>query len=213
MKQRTNEFIKGILAGIMIAIGASTYLYLENHYVGAVLFTIGLYTIYTLDFYLFTGKVGFLLEDRDPVKLLVIWLGNLVGTVSVALLLGLTRLSDSHIVADAVHYAEIKIGDNLLSVFILGCFCGLMMYIAAKSYRIAVNTHNAVGGYVGLFLCVMVFLLLGFEHSVANMFYFTLAGAWSMDGVIALLVVTMGNTVGALMPTLIMMPVRDTAHA
>lgn len=197
----------------MIAIGGCAYLTIDNHYVGAMLFTIGLFTIYTLDFYLYTGKVGFLLEERDLLKMLVIWLGNLVGTVGMALLVMQTRMvSTTEIIEHATSYAEIKLGDGLISIFILGCFCGLMMYIGAKSYKLTTNTANSVGGYIGLFLCVMVFLLLGFEHSVANMFYFTLAGVWSLEAIIALVVVSLGNAVGAMFPSLILLPVKQMAH-
>ncbi len=207
------NFIKGILAGIVIAVGGCAYLTIDNLYMGAVLFAIGLFTIYSLDFYLFTGKVGFLLEDGDVVKLGTIWLGNLVGAVGMALLVMQTRMVDTtEILAHAQQYATVKIGDGLISIFILGCFCGLMMYIAAMTHRITTHTANSVGGYVGILLCVMVFLLLGFEHSVANMFYFTLAKAWSVEAIVALVVVSLGNALGALFPSLVMLPVKHLAH-
>lgn len=201
----TTPFLKAILAGVMIGIGASAYLSTENPYVGALLFTIGLFTIYSLDFYLFTGKVGYLLENPDLIQISVIWLGNLVGTLVTATLLLQTRLtSTTEFIYHAQHYAEIKLEDGLLSVFILACFCGLMMYIGAQSFKSTQNTSNSVGGYIALFLCVMVFLGLGFEHSIANMFYFTLAGAWSPWAAVALMVVTLGNALGGLFPTLLL---------
>lgn len=206
------SFLKAILAGLMISIGATAYLCIENHYVGAALFTIGLYTIYTLDFYLFTGKVGFALVDKNIANLLVIWLGNLTGVVLTAFLVLSTRIvSTSDLVYHAQVYANIKLNDNLLSMFILGCFCGLMMFIGAKSFKSTQNTHNSIGGYIGLYLCVMVFLLLGFEHSIANMYYFTMANAWSFEAVIALLVVTFGNAVGGLFPSVLLLSIK-TQH-
>ena len=47
-----------------------------------------------------------------------------------------------------------------------------------------------------MFFCVIVFILSGYEHSVANAFYFTVAGAWSVKAVGYLLWVTLGNAVG-----------------
>ncbi|MFI3206478.1 MAG: formate/nitrite transporter family protein [Clostridia bacterium] len=206
-------FCKAILAGLMIAVGASAYLVVENHYVGAMLFTIGLFTIYTLDFYLYTGKVGYLLRDKDVLKIVVIWLGNLVGVLgSAALVLNTRMITTTEIIEHATSYAETKISDGLLSIFILACFCGLMMYIAAQAYNTTKDTANSVGGYVGLFLCVMVFLLLGFDHSIANMYYFTMAGAWSGEAVIALIVATLGNALGGLFPSLIMLPFKNSTH-
>ena len=203
-------FLKAILAGIMIAIGGMAYLGIENHYVGAMLFTIGLFTIYTLDLYLYTGKIGFLLEDKDILKIVVIWFGNLVGAVTTAGLVLTTRMVETTPIIDgAKHYAEVKLGDSsYISIFVMGIFCGIMMYLAAISFKKTQNTQNSIGGYVGLFLCVMIFLLLGFEHSIANMFYFTIAGAWSIKAIVALLVVTLGNAVGGLLFNVISLPME-----
>ena len=44
----------------------------------------------------------------------------------------------------------------------------------------------------------MIFILSGFEHSIANMFYFSLAGVWSVKAVIYILVMICGNAFGAL---------------
>ncbi len=45
----------------------------------------------------------------------------------------------------------------------------------------------------------MVFILCGFEHCVANMFYFSVAGCWSGKLLLRLLVMTLGNTVGGVL--------------
>ncbi len=196
----------------MIALGATAYLTVDNHYVGAALFTIGLFTIYTLDLYLYTGKVGYLLEDKDIIKIIVIWFGNLVGVLATAFAMLATRMiNTTALIEHAELYADVKLGDNLFSVFILAAFCGIMMYIAAQSFKSTQNTHNSVGGYVGLFLCVMIFLLLGFEHSVANMFYFTIASAWSSHAIIALIVASLGNALGGLLFSLISIPMKKFA--
>ena len=209
-KKHITTFLKAILAGMMIAIGGSVYLGIESHNLGAALFTIGLFVIYTLDLYLYTGKIGFLLEDKDPLKIVIIWFGNLVGATATAGLVLCTRMvTTTHVVESAKHYAEVKLGDpSYLSIFVLGIFCGIMMYLAAISFKTTQNTQNSVGGYIGLFLCVMIFLLLGFEHSIANMFYFTIAGAWSVKAVIALIVVSIGNAVGGLLIPVLSIPME-----
>ena len=45
----------------------------------------------------------------------------------------------------------------------------------------------------------MGFILCGAEHCVADMFYYHVAGAWSMDMIIRLLVITAGNAVGGIL--------------
>ena len=51
-----------------------------------------------------------------------------------------------------------------------------MIYIGVEGYRS--NPHE-LGKYLALFFGVCVFILCGFEHCVANMYYFTMGGAWS----------------------------------
>ena len=55
---------------------------------------------------------------------------------------------------------------------------------------VAVDGFKEKGNPVILFLCVSVFILAGFEHCVANMFYFTLAGVWSGRTFIYLFIMT-----------------------
>ena len=55
-----------------------------------------------------------------------------------------------------------------------------------------------MGKYLSLFLGVMVFILSGFEHSVADMFYFWMAGNWAGDAIIRLIVITLGNAAGGI---------------
>ena len=53
--------------------------------------------------------------------------------------------------------------------------------------------------YLSLFFGVTIFILCGFEHCVADMFYFTLARVWSADVLLRTLVITLGNGVGAVL--------------
>lgn len=85
-----------------------------------------------------------------------------------------------------------KMGDNPLSIFILAVFCGILMYIAVDGYK-------EKGNPVILFLGVSVFILSGFEHCIANMFYFSLAGAWSVKAIVYLLIMTIGNSIGGIL--------------
>ena len=75
-------FVSGILAGISIAIGGLVFLSVENRVIGAALFTVGLFSVCSFGFHLFTGKVCYVFQnDKEyAIQLPVIWLGNLVGT-------------------------------------------------------------------------------------------------------------------------------------
>lgn len=192
-------FIKSIVAGVIVTIAAGQYLIMDNKYIGAVAFTIGLFSIYTLGLSLFTGKVGFLLSDKDVLSVVVVWVGNLVGTVLSAQMFMLTRLVETTtLIEKAVYSSNVKLNDGMLSVFILAIGCGILMYVGAYSFKKTQNTENSFGGYFGMTLCVIVFVLFGFEHSIANMVYFTFAKAWSISAVLPLIVATLGNAVGGL---------------
>ena len=50
-------FVSGIWGGVCIALGGVAFLSLESNILGALFFTVGLFTICTMGLSLFTGKV------------------------------------------------------------------------------------------------------------------------------------------------------------
>lgn len=66
-----------------------------------------------------------------------------------------------------------------------------MMYLAVKGYQ-----GNA--DWLLVVLPVMVFILSGFEHSIANMFYFAMAGEYSLKAFGYIGVMLIGNAIGSL---------------
>ena len=196
MKKRLAVFVSAVLAGISIALGGTVFLSLESKVLGAALFTVGLFTICTLGLHLFTGKVCYVF-DKDKSyawDLPVIWLGNLCGTWLSAQALRATRAGDA-LAEKASALCQVKLNDGLLSIFVLAVFCNILIYIAVEGFN--KNPHE-LGKYLSLFFGVMVFILCGFEHCVANMFYFSVAAAWSGKTLLYLLVMTLGNAVGGL---------------
>ena len=61
--------------------------------------------------------------------------------------------------------ADIKLNDTLISILILSFFCGILMYLAVNTYK----EVKDIGKYLAVFLGVIVFILCGFEHCIANM--------------------------------------------
>lgn len=193
---KVRDFVYAVLAGVSISIGGTVYLSMENKAVGALLFSVGLFTVCTFGLNLFTGKVCYW-----PGKglayggwLVLVWLGNLVGAELTGLLMRATR-AGAALAEKAGGLCATKLGDSLVSIFILSVFCNILIYIAVENYR--GNPHEA-GKYLGIVFGVIVFILCGFEHCVANMFYFAVANVWSGKTVLYLLVMTLGNTVGGL---------------
>lgn len=192
-KKYVRMFLLAVLSGLVIGVGGTVFLSAENRVVGAVLFTVGLYTICIQGLNLFTGKVGYLFDNKPIylVELLVIWLGNFLGTVISAALILQTRIAG--IAETARSICEVKLQDGYVSLFVLGIFCGMLMFIAVDGYK------RTNGNPLFLFMGVVTFILCGFEHCIADMFYFTLAGMWSAKALLCILVITLGNSVGGVL--------------
>ena len=188
--------IDGIKAGIMIAIGGSVFLSCENRYIGAILFSVALLCICLKGYSLFTGKVGYLPENHSKEALKILLCGLLGNIVSTILLGYAVSFANPALGEAAKVICEAKLSQEALQTFVRAFFCGVLMYMAVSTYR-------EKGTLAGIFFCVPVFILSGFEHSIANMFYFGASGIINMDSIIYLAVVIAGNSVGGMaMPIL-----------
>lgn len=194
-----NIFINGLLGGIAFALGANAFLSINNKYLGSALFTVGMVIIFAYGFGLYTSKVGYFLKNNKEQNLMLIpiWLGNLVGAILVGGVLRLTRSQVSAtLISRANQLSGEKLADSVWGVLILSVFCGLLMFIATDGFK---NAKNAAQKYITLFLCVMVFLLCDFEHFASSAFFFTIGGAFTLKACWYLILMSIGNTLGALM--------------
>lgn len=185
------QIFGGIASGILVSIGGTVLLSLENRVVGAVMFTVALLLICLMDFYLYTGKIGFAAESFDKstaAQLAVGLLGNFIGATLTGLLMSYAK---PDIVEKAKTSCQARLDNGILRGFVLGCMCGVLMYAAVKVYR-------AKGSIAGIIFCIPVFILCGFEHSIADMFYFSVAGMITPEYFGFIISVILGNTVGAL---------------
>lgn len=196
------DFLYAIMAGAFIAMGGVVFLSLDNKIVGAFMFSLGLFAVCTLKYNLFTGKVGYLFCNDVKTYLpwcLMVWVGNLVGSIIVAELVRLTRVAPG-IIEKSTKLVQVKADDSLISLFVLGIFCNIMVVHAVDQY---LNNPHEIGKYLGIIMSIMVFILCGFEHSIADMFYIQMARMWNSQTIIALIVITLGNVVGGiLIPTM-----------
>ena len=194
------SFVSALLGGTCIGLGGIAFLTLDGKVLGVLFFTVGLFTICTFHLNLFTGKVCYVFQrDRAYARELpLIWLGNLAGTGLVAAVVRLSRLASLSEKAAAI--CQVKLSDTLVSLFLLSLLCNIFIYIAVEGFQ--KNPHE-LGKYLSLFFGVMGFVLCGFEHCVANMFYFSVSGAWSAEALVRLLVMTLGNSAGGVLFALV----------
>ena len=185
------SLIDGILAGAMVSIGGTVLLSCENKVVGAVLFCIALLSICWFGFNLYTGKIGFLLADHSRAALTQTFtglLGNALGTLLFGLLIAaaLPQLREAALAACGNRLTQLP-----WQTLLRGFFCGMLMYTAVWSFRERKTP-------LGILFCIPVFVLSGFEHSIADMFYFALAGLFRLQSLCFLLLVVLGNSLGGL---------------
>lgn len=192
---RLKQFIYGVFAGVCIGIGGIVFLSVENVIIGSFLFGVGLFTVVVFRLQLFTGRIGYL-PDNKPIyliELLITWVGNFAGTYLAGTAIRYTRIFDNFNRLGNIVY--VKLNDDILSIFILSLFCGMLMFIAVETFKTAKDGAVKV---IGVFIPVMVFILCGFEHCVANMFYFSAAGAWNSNSLFRIVIMTLGNSFGGL---------------
>jgi len=203
-----NKIASGICAGILISIGGSVFLSCENKIVGALLFTVALLCICYKGYSLFTGKVGYLPEkaDKEAFSVLLLGLlGNAIGTILCGFLL---RVAIPAIGTAAETLCSGKLETQALwQTFVRAIFCGILMYLAVSIFRDSKTP-------LAILFCIPVFILSGFEHSIADLYYFAASGIVSLRACVFLWVVIAGNSVGGVLLGLLMkLTKKEKAHA
>ena len=182
----------GMAAGICICLGGAVFLAVENRIVGAVLFSVALLCICLKGYALFTGKVGFLPEDHGREALSILLLALLGNTLATVLGGWLIRLGLPALGAAAEGLCAAKLSQLWWQTLIRGFFCGVLMYLAVSTYR-----ENKTP--LTILFCIPAFILSGFEHSIADIFYFAASGMVSLRAFAFLWLVILGNALGGML--------------
>ena len=183
----SKTYLSAFVAGVCIALGGACYLSLDNKIIGAFMFSLGLLTICINEFSLFTGKVCFARKLDDIKHLVIIWIANFLGCNFIAVIL---RIAKPELIQKAAQMCDIKSAQGLM-VIPLGFMCNIFIYFVVNNYKNLYDTKKTIL----LMMCVAGFILCGFEHCIANMFYFAVAG--KVD-VVYILLNTLGNILGGL---------------
>ena len=187
----------GIAAGILIGIGATAYLFAQNLLVGGVLFAFAFIGIAYLEMSIFTDKVG-LMVDRtsleDVITLPLMLVGNWIGATAVGV--AVAYLSpEAKIALNGL--CEQKLRMSYGTIILYAVLCGVLMYVMAKIW-------DEKKSPIGFILAVPTFLACGFEHSIADIFYFSAAQIFGVRRVLFLTLVVIGNAVGAMLIPLLL---------
>ena len=189
-------FLKAFLAGIVIGVAGWCYLSIGDKYVASAVFSLALLIICALELALFTSKSGYIVDKNKWyfVDVITILLGNLIGVIVMGSIVFALRGQLPDLVTklnDAMnHKFESK---EWYVVLVSSLFCGMLMHIAGWVFK---HVKNKILGVFVIVFAVMTFLLAGFEHSIANGFFYTAYG-WSFKGVGYLGLAVVGNMIGA----------------
>jgi formate/nitrite transporter FocA (FNT family) len=204
-----NAFLKGILAGFLIALGGIANLACIckggsgiGNLFGAMFFSIGLLCVCFLGANLYTGKIGFIIEERKIrfcIDTFIGLLGNVIGALLVGLLISLLG-KDNFINSVDLSLVNGKIENfDILKTIISSAFCGILIYLGVYLFK---KYENPGLKTLFIFLAVTVFVISGFDHCVANVFYFTdfaLINGFNIKLVYLFLLNVLGNSLGSLL--------------
>ena len=197
----------GIYAGLAIGLGSFVFT-IVSAYMGdttagkifaSALFSVGLILVCVLGLQLYTGKIGVVFDDREKLKensinLPIMLVGNAIGAFALGILCHFIFMNLPEVAGKIKAISEGKTASD--TVFLQGIFCGALVYIAVYFFK---NLQNYGMKIVGIITAVTLFVYCGFQHCIANMFYFGMAFNWNINMLWNLLIVILTNSVGALL--------------
>lgn len=188
---------KAVLSGIMISVGGAVYLScIAKGYtwLGAILFAAGLYTICEYGFNLYTGKVGYIAFRFTDFSYIWLVLLVLICNLLTTFLLGILLRNVFPLIkqeAEKIYAAKLTV--PYWKSFVSGIFCGLLMFLSVDTWK--------RGSKIGCFIYIPVFILCGFDHSIANSLYNGIAlgeHTFTVQNLLFILTVIAGNAAGGM---------------
>ena len=214
MKTIFTNFYKGLLAGLSIGLGGLLYVLMtaifQNELVelgkilGSFLFAAGLFLVCTFYLSLYTGKIGLVFEKKQDKYFYISLPVMLIANLGAAFLFGYLCyfiFKDSDIYKSALSAANARLVLNspldYVSTCIKSFLCGVCVYLAVKSFNL--NRLKPLGISLLVFF-VFLFVYCGFQHCIANMFYFGMANTVQKEMFINVILVIIFNSLGPIVP-------------
>jgi len=194
-----DTLIRSFMAGAILALAAvfaiTVAMKTGSPLLGAVLFPVGFIMLYLMQFDLLTGVfmlVPLALIDKRPGVTVgqvlrnwgLVFLGNLGGALLVAFMMAYIFTYGFNTDGGAIAEKVAKIGeartlgyqaygtDGWLTIFIRGMLCNWMVSMGVVG---AMVSSTVSGKAIAMWMPIMLFFYMGFEHSVVNMFLFPFA--------------------------------------
>lgn len=210
--------VLGMMAGMFIGFGADVFVLATSaggdafqsmiaKLVGSALFPVGLMMVILCGAELFTGNnlLTLALMDKKITagqmlrNWVIVYIGNLIGSILIALILANTGLFADAAADRAMAIASAKTSIPFMPALLRGVACNILVVLACWMQA---GAKDLIGKIFAIWFPIMMFVFAGFEHSVANMTYIPLGiflGAdvtWGAFFVSNLIPVTIGNLIG-----------------
>lgn len=191
-----DTLIRAYMAGAILALAAAFAVSITvntgNALVGALLFPVGFCMLYLMGFDLLTGVFTLsplAVFDRRPGATWsgvarnwgLVFVGNFAGALTVALFMAIVFTFGFSEAPNAIGVKLGSIGEartlgyeahgaaGMLTLFIRGVMCNWMVSTGVVA---AMMSTSVSGKVIGMWMPILVFFYMGFEHSVVNMFLF-----------------------------------------
>ena len=196
--------LSSLAAGISIGIACIAFLKTGNAWV----FPIGLFMVCYFGFHLYTGRICYAEKLIDAPDLVWMLFMNIVGA---ALLGVITHFVYPELAQKATELAVAKINEDW-QVFPRAILCNIMIFVAVECWKdyspdninkikfqdkTIIHLHNPVK-FFGLIFATAIFVICGFEHCVANAFYFGCAFNHDVNVLWYIPANILGNTIGGI---------------
>lgn len=207
--------VLAILAGVFIGFGAVSYLMVMGgtdmgfgpaRLLGGMVFSLGLILVVVGGAELFTGNALMVMAVVDQKISLaallrnwgVVYLGNLAGALGLAIAVWLAGMLTGPLAETAIKVALAKSAGSALPWLVKGALCNALVCLAVW---LSFSARDTTGKILAILWPISSFVLLGLEHSVANMFFLPLGWLAGADvapsaALANLFWVTLGNMLG-----------------
>ncbi|MGD8966094.1 MAG: formate/nitrite transporter family protein [Anaerolineae bacterium] len=181
-------FALAVLAGSFIGLGAEFFTLVVtdsglgfgmNKLVGGLAFCLGLILVVVAGAELFTGNnliamawvAGKLTLGQVMRNWLIVYLGNLVGSLGTVLFMYLTHqwaFADYHVGATALNIANSKVNLPFSAALARGILCNVLVCLAVW---LTLSGRSVTDKILAILFPITAFVASGFEHSIANMYF------------------------------------------
>ncbi|MCH5165133.1 MAG: formate/nitrite transporter family protein [Clostridiales bacterium] len=196
------------LAGALATIAGSGFTGMQASLIKGAVFPLGLILVVICGSELFTGNcllvAPTLNKDIKATAMLknwgIVYIGNFIGAIIIAVLVVYGQAYSDSVVISAVDLVAKK-SVNFGYALLKGILCNMLVCLAVWA---AMASKNVTGKILAVYLPVFAFVVCGFEHSIANMYYIMAAFMTSASGGLnfgyailnGLLAPTIGNIIG-----------------